>query len=679
MYFYLVWVRSNRYHGSTALTYQSDQRLTTGSIVGVELQRALVLGVITGTTTKPRFKTKAIARAYDLPPVPAHLVRLCVWLQQYYPAPLGIVTQQMLPAALADKHVQNPKSEARSPKPVNSALPPLTPEQQAALDAMESRDTYLLHGATGSGKTRIYIELALRAVADGKSAIILTPEISLTAQLAGSFREIFDERVVVLHSQQTPAERQKAWLQVLRSTEPLIIVGPRSALFSPVQKVGLIVLDEAHETAYKQEQAPQYQTGRVASYLTQLTRASLVLGSATPSVSDYYLAEQKGKSIIRLTELAQSPSVILNEREGSGNNPGILPRSFASAQDDKEAARDDRQKTEVIIVDRKDHNLFSRSSYMSQPMIKAVETALSRSEQSLLYLNRRGTARMVMCEDCGWQAACPRDDIPLAYHGDRHELRCHSCGYHDKAPSSCPACKHPNVIFKTAGTKAIADEVQKLFPGARIARFDTDNAKADRFEQQYEAVKKGDVDILVGTQLLAKGLDLPKLSTLGILLADTSLYMPDYSAQERTFQLISQVLGRVGRGHVAGKAIIQTYHPDHPLLTAAIADDYDTFYKTELENRKLFLFPPFCYLLKLSVRRASSKSAEAAAEKLKEEIEASGYKLRVEGPAPSFYERFQNKYQWQLVIKSKDRNALLKIIANLPANWSYDIDPLDLL
>jgi primosomal protein N' (replication factor Y) len=331
------------------------------------------------------------------------------------------------------------------------------------------------------------------------------------------------------------------------------------------------------------------------------------------------------------------------------------------------------------VVDRKDHSLFSRSSYLSLDLIKAVEKALSRGEQSLLYLNRRGTARLVMCDNCGWQAVCPHCDVPLTYHGDHHELRCHSCNYHAKTPASCPECGHAGVLFKAAGTKAIADEVKRLWPGSRVARFDTDNTRAERFEEQYEAVAGGEVDILVGTQLLAKGLDLPGLSTLGVLLADTSLYMPDFSAEERTFQLISQVLGRVGRGHRAGQAVIQTYHPDHPVLKAAIDGDYEGFYQAELASRKQFLFPPFCYLLKLTVRRAGIESARQAAEKLLEEITGSGAKVRVEGPAPSFHERLQNRYQWQLVVKSRRRDELLKIIENLPSGWSYDIDPLDLL
>jgi primosomal protein N' (replication factor Y) len=425
-----------------------------------------------------------------------------------------------------------------------------------------------------------------------------------------------------------------------------VVVGPRSALFSPIQKLGLIILDEAHEAAYKQEQSPQYQTGRVAAYLAGLTRSSLVLGSATPSISDYFLAEQKKKPIINLTKLAQKEPEI---------------------------------PTKVEIIDRKEHSLFSRSTTFSQPLLKAIETALSKGEQTLLYLNRRGTARMVMCENCGWQATCPHCDLPLTYHGDNHQLRCHSCSYRTESPSSCPACKHPTVMFKTAGTKAVVNEIERLFPNAKVARFDTDNSKSERFEQHYEDVRAGKVDILVGTQLLAKGLDLPKLSTLGIILADTSLYLPDFTAQERTFQLVNQVLGRIGRGHVAGHAIIQTYHPDHPALNAAISGDYQTFYRAELASRRQFLFPPFCYLLKLSVRRASIKSTEEAAEKLKDDIRRQGRHVRVEGPAPSFYERFQNKYQWQLVIKATDRSELLKIIADLPANCAYDIDPMDLL
>lgn len=644
MKYYLVWVRSARYHGSEALTYASEQMLRTGAIVQVELQKQLVLGVVTGSTGEPRFKTKPIMRAYDLAPVPPHLIKTAEWLRQYYPAPLGVIAQQILPAEFTEKQLENIPVITDSPLQITE-LPQLTPDQQAAYDAMEHTDSYLLHGRTGSGKTRLYIALALKTINAGKSVIVLTPEISLTSQLAENFRTVFGGRVVVLHSQQAPAERRKAWLSILQTTVPIIVVGPRSALFTPIAKLGLIILDESHEAAYKQEQAPQYQTGRVAAFLAHSIRATLILGSATPSVSDYCLSVQKQKPVIELKNPAKPIEV----------------------------------KTTVTIVDMKQREQFSRSPHFSQALVAAVSAALSRGEQSLLYLNRRGTARIIMCEHCGWQAACPHCDLPLTYHGDTHSLRCHSCDFHEKSPSSCPECGHPSIMFKTAGTKAIVEAVERLFPGARVARFDTDNLKAERFEQHYDAVKAGAVDILVGTQLLAKGLDLPKLSVLGVLLADTSLYLPDYSATERTFQLLNQVLGRIGRGHVAGHAIIQTYHPEHPILTQAIAGDYKSFYDQEMSERQAYLFPPFCFMLKLTARRASSKSAEAAAEKLRDLIERSGRKVRVEGPAPAFHERFQGKYQWQLVIKSVDRGELIKIINDLPANWSYDIDPTDLL
>lgn len=645
MFYYFVWVRSSRYHGQEPLTYAFKERLSVGTIVEVELQKAVVIGFVSGQTTKPRFQTKEISAVLDLPALPLHLIKTARWLIEYYPAPIGIVSQQLLPSGFSNKQLEA-GFDLNLDGPKAELLPELTAEQSSAMEAMSVRDTFLLHGKTGSGKTRLYLELAHINVTRGKSSIILTPEISLTSQLADNFKRVFGERVLVMHSRQTPAQRQKAWLDCLKATGPLIVIGPRSALFAPVQNPGLIVLDEEHEAAYKQEQAPQYQTGRVASYLTNLIKATLVLGSATPLVSDYYLAQQKEKPIVRLEKLAQ---------------------------------QDKHPPTKITVIDRKDHSLFNSSPYMSQPLIEGVEGALSRNEQSLLYLNRRGTARLVMCENCGWQATCPNCDIPLTYHGDKHQVRCHSCDYSTDAPGSCPSCHYASVVFRTAGTKAIVEDVQKLFPNARVARFDTDNLKSESFEQNYFDARDGKIDILVGTQMLAKGLDLPRLSTVGILLADTSLYLPDFTAQERTYELLNQVLGRIGRGHVAGNAIIQTYHPDHPIIRYAIEDDYQSFYKVELESRRQYLFPPFCYLLKIKIRRASALSAEKTALKLKDELLEDGFKVRIEGPAPSFYERLQGKYQWQLVVKATQRSELLRIISGLPANMSYDIDPIDLL
>jgi primosomal protein N' (replication factor Y) len=656
MYYYEVWVRSNRYHGNEALTYYSEQQLSVGSLVSVPLQRQKVLAVVTKKVSKPTFNTKPIDYVYDLVPVPEKLLKLADWLRTYYPAPLGIIAQQLVVASLDDKKIVG---AVESSKPVkNSVLNTkfihsqqgsqiLTSEQQRAVQRITKPGTYLLHGITGSGKTRVYIELTNKVLANSKSAVILTPEISLTSQLAERFKAAFGDMVVVLHSQLTPAQRRNAWQSVLQATSPLVVIGPRSALFSPLRDIGLIVLDESHEPAYKQEQAPHYLAGRVAAKLTQLHDAILVLGSATPSVSDYYLAEQKAKPIVELTELAQ---------------------------------QHEHGETTVQVVDLKDRSLLPRNPYLSQLLTEAIEAALLKREQVLLYLNRRGTARIILCENCGWQAMCPHCDLPLTYHGDKHELRCHVCNYHEPAPAACPVCKHPSIIFRAVGTKAVADDIARLFPGARVQRFDTDNTAAERFEKHYEAVHAGNVDILVGTQLLAKGLDLPRLSTLGIINADTSLAVPDFSANERTYQLLSQVLGRVGRGHIVGTALIQTYQPDHPAIRAAIDGTWREFYEAELESRKLFNFPPFVYLLKLTVRRASSKSAEKAAEDFAHAVRKAKLKVEIDGPAPAFHEKFQNKYQWQLVLKAKDRNQLLEVIKFLPSSgWSYDIDPIDLL
>lgn len=646
MFYYLVWVRSQRYHGTEPLTYSSSKRLPVGSLIEVELQNLTVPGFISGLTTKPRFQVKEIKKIFALTTLPSTSIKLLSWLTQYYPAPLGIATQQLLPANINDTKADLANLNINHfLDPPAKVFPPLTNEQKNAFTDMVPTDTYLLHGRTGSGKTRLYIELAAATIKQGRSVIILTPEISLTSQLASNFKNTFGERVIVLHSRQTPKQRRIAWLSSLMSTEPRIVIGPRSALFAPLKTIGLIVIDESHENAYKQSQSPEYQTGRVAAQLAKLAHASLILGSATPSISDYYLATQKHKPIVELTKLAK---------------PKVTPVS-------------------VQIIDRKDQQLFNRSPFLSQPLIEAVSAALSNSQQALLYLNRRGTARLVMCNNCGWQATCPHCDIPLTYHGDKHIIRCHSCSYQQVAPGSCPSCGNPDITFKTAGTKAIVDDVKRLFSGAKVARFDTDNSKAESFEQNYEAVRDGKVDILVGTQMIAKGVDLPHLSVVGVLLADTSLYIPDFTADERTFQLISQVLGRIGRGHIAGHAIIQTYHPDSQIIKQAVNNDYKSFYDTELLNRSKFLFPPFCYLLKLTIRRANPKTAESSAEQFKGQLYDLNLKIAVEGPAPSFYERVNGKYEWQLIIKAKERGELIRVIDHLPANWSYDIDPIDLM
>lgn len=642
MYFVEVAVAGAAYHGDAALTYSSEQPLSQGSIVIVPLRRTLVLGIVLKHVSKPSFAAKPISSIADVPVLPPVLLGLMTWMKQYYPSSMGIITQQFLPKSLPKKAV--PIAPIAETSPVH--MPPLTNDQKKALDTITSAGTYLLHGETGTGKTRVYIELTQKSIAQERSVIILTPEIGLTSQLAHDFKKIFGDRVIVIHSQLTEVTRQRLWTRILKEQTPLIIIGPRSALFSPLKDIGLIVIDESHESAYKQDQSPFYHATRVANALAALHKAPIILGSATPLVSDYFLAQAKNRPIIRMTETA---------------------------------SRSTLEKTEVTIVDLKDRSQFTKKAHISNLLIDAIKEALSKQEQVLLFLNRRGTARVVFCENCGWQSACPNCDVPLVYHGDNHKMRCHSCGYSASVPISCPECQNASIIFKSIGTKAIVDEITNLFPSARVMRFDTDNKKAERIEQHYTAIKEGAVDILIGTQTLAKGIDLPRLGLVGVIIADTSLYFPDFSAEERTYQLLSQVLGRVGRGHRKGKVILQTYDPESPLLKAILAKDWSSFYNSQIKQREQFLFPPFCYLLKLTCRRASSRSAQTAAEKLAVKLRSSGLRLAVEGPAPAFHEKVQNKYQWQLIVKSRNRKELLKTIELLPSGWSSDIDPNNLL
>jgi primosomal protein N' (replication factor Y) (superfamily II helicase) len=642
MHYVEILVADQGYHGNDALTYESELPLPRGSLAFVPLRNKQVLGVVTKSTDqKPSFTTKPVSSVPALQPLPLQLLDLLDWMRSYYPAPLGVTVQQLLPRTL-------PK---RAIKPISAQhmdtieLPILTNDQEAALKSIEPNGISLLHGDTGTGKTRVYIELAKQQIEQGKSAIVLTPEIGLTSQLSDNFRQVFGNRVVVVHSQLSESVRQKLWATVLNESEPVIIIGPRSALFSPVKNLGIIIIDESHETAYKQDQSPYYNAIHVASKLGALWAIPVILGSATPALIDYYVAAQKNRPIIRMTTTA---------------------------------ANSDAQRS-ISVVDLKDREKFTRKSHLSDELIRSVKETLARGEQALLFLNRRGTARVVLCDNCGWQAVCPHCDLPLVYHSDTHNMRCHSCDFRARPPFSCPDCQNTSVVFKSVGTKAIEDEVARLFPEARIKRFDTDNKKEERIENHYEGVRKGEVDILIGTQTLAKGLDLPNLSLVGVILADTSLYVPDFSSQERTYQLLSQVVGRVGRGHRDSNVVIQTYNPSSPLIKAVLANNWLSFYNDELREREQFMFPPFCFMAKIWCRRATQKGAQQAAQKLADQLRQSGLKLIVEGPAPSFHERVHDKFEWQLILKSKQRSELLRAIEQLPANWQHDIDPMNLL
>lgn len=641
--YYRVLVASQRFHGQESLTYASSSNLLTGQIVSIPLQRSSVLGIVESKAPKPSFATKEILDEWPIS-VPSASLSLLFWLRDYYPSPLGVITELFTPPSLPKKLPDTlPLQSLNNP----SKLPPLTTEQSEALEAIgPSRGkSFLLHGDTGTGKTRIYVELARQALAKTRSVIVLTPEIGLTGPLLDTFTKTFGPRVIVTHSDMTPAKRRASWLNASKTEQGIIVIGPRSALFSPLKNIGLIIMDEAHDSAYKQEQAPYYQTSRVAAQLARLHSANFVMGTATPLVTDYFALEQKQLPILRMT----TPAINITHE------------------------------TTIHVIDLRNKNNFTKSSWLANSLLEAISGAIKNGEQTLLFLNRRGSARLVLCDNCGWQAVCPHCDVPLTYHQDQYAMRCHSCDFSDKVPTSCPACSQGALLFRSIGTKALESEITRLFPQARVSRFDRDTEKSERLLQQYEALQTGKIDILIGTQSIAKGFDLPKLSIVGIIQADSGLQIPDYSSTERTYQLLSQVSGRIGRGHTKGALFVQTYEPDSPLIKLALKKDYSSFYKQELKQRQLYNFPPATFLLKISCARASSKSANAACQKLANSLKQLGTGITIEGPTPRFVEKIAGRYAWHLIIKSKSRPNLIKIVKSLPSNYSYDLDPSDLL
>jgi primosomal protein N' (replication factor Y) len=647
MYYYEVLLADNRYHGGTPLTYSSPELLPRLSVVSVPLRSGLATGFVLDQTEKPSFSTKEIRTILSKKTLPYHCVQLAEWLRDYYLVNFGEALRQFAPSKTVIRRSAqklNDNIDEQTRLDVNS---PLSDEQRLAINKIKDHPstTVLLHGDTGSGKTRVYLELAEETLAAGRSVIILTPEIALTSQLLKAAQQKLKAPIYVVHSELSVAERKRIWFKVLESEQPVVIIGPRSALFMPIASPGLIVVDEAHEPAYKQEQSPRYHALRVASQLGSLSSAKVILGSATPSLTDYFLASERG-AVVEMINQAVSGK-----------------RAKASSE----------------LIDIKDRTNFSRNQYLSDPMIKSINEALSKNKQAMLYFNRRGTARVILCSKCGWQMLCPNCDVPLVYHGDEYQVRCHICGHTSKPPKACPTCSNPDVVYKSIGTKTLAEEIKKLFPNARVQRFDSDNLAGEKLNEIYQKLVNGEVDILVGTQLLAKGLDLPKLNLVGIISAETSLSLPDFTAEERTFQLLYQVVGRVGRGHTEGKVVLQSYHPDSALIKASLARDWSSFYELAIAERQTYRFPPFSYLLKLVCRRATLAGAETAAENLKTKLQELNLPVEIIGPTPSFYARRGKYFYYQMVAKSKNRNHLTKLASAVPAGWTIDLDPQDLL
>jgi primosomal protein N' (replication factor Y) (superfamily II helicase) len=635
-------IRSN----ANTFTYHSAQQLSVGHLVLIPVGKQQLVGLVIKPVSKPAYETKPIDGVIEITALPRSLVELSLWLADYYHTPLATVLQTVLPRGLTKKRRSKEAQPHVSTR--NRTTIVLNDDQTEAVKKIMAQPsgTTLLQGVTGSGKTEVYKEITRRTIADGKSVIILVPEIGLTSQVVDEFIHEFNHTIVT-HSHMTEAERHLAWQKVLHASEPTVIIGPRSALFMPAYQLGAILVDEAHEPSYKQEQAPRYSALRAAGVLGRAAKARVVLGSATPLITDRYIAETTNSPIVTLPKPARSNAT----------------------------------PTTVHVVDMKKREAFKHHRFLSDTLISEIEHNIASGQQTLLFHNRRGSASTTLCENCGWTAECPRCFVPLVLHTDSFSLSCHICDYKTKVPTSCPVCHASQIIHKGIGTKLIESELQRLFPKARIARFDGDNATHETVNERYTDLYNGTIDIAIGTQVVAKGLDLPKLRTVGVIQADSGLALPDYAASERAFQLIAQVVGRVGRDERATSVVVQSYQPTHPVIQYGVNQDYEGFYAYALSERQKAGFPPFRYLLQLTDVYKSETAAVRNAQQLSRTLRSRlPQAVEVLGPTPAFYERQHDTYRWQLTLKSPKRDVLVQALdAVPPTHWQSELDPTSLL
>jgi primosomal protein N' (replication factor Y) len=545
---------------------------------------------------------------------------------------------------------------------------PLAPEQELALTAIirgiasGSFSPFLLHGVTASGKTEVYLAAAAQALDRGRQVLVLLPEIALSHPVAQAFRRRFGPRVTLLHSGLSEAARLDQWRRIMLG-EVDVVVGARSAVFAPLPRLGLVVVDEEQDSAYKQEGGLLYQARDVALYRAKLAAAAAVLVSATPQITTYHLARTGKYRYLNLSRRV---------------TPQALP--------------------EIHLVDlRAQRGGGPALKIISRPLLTALEKVLSRGEQALLFLNRRGYARALFCLFCGHVFQCRQCSVAMTRHqAGEDRLICHYCGFSQEVPQSCPQCQATAIKQYGVGTEKVESELRRLLPGARVARLDRDTAPhSGRALAVLESFAAGDLDLLVGTQMIAKGHHFPRVSLVGVVAADLSLFFPEYHAGERTFQLLSQVAGRAGRGEAPGKVLVQTFHPEHYLFQMVQSQDFVGFYEREIEIRRRLGYPPFTRLalarLDGPFEEAVAREAQRLAAALKREVERDGQlrsRVQVLGPAPAGLSRLQGRYRWQLLLKSYGRPALATALGHLRRlfrplprarlNLTLDIDPNNL-
>lgn len=638
---YFVRVDTANYTGQDGKTfwYNSDTLLQVGQICEVPFGKRSSLGVVLQVKkTRPKniVGLKSISKKYDhIPVLPHYLLETAQWLKEYYAASPYAVWTTLLPSGLRAKPRKVPASaQKKKTKPLNI----LNTEQQAAYQhIVQSNKPTLLEGITGSGKTEVYLHLIANALNNKQSAILLVPEIMLTTQLAERLSEHFGELYIV-HSGLSVAERKRIWLECSSTSQdsPVIVVGPRSALWMPLYNLGLIIIDEEHEPSYKQESFLRYSALHVAGHIATTKPAQLVMGSATPQVTTKFLADKNFFSVAKL-----------HQRHNSS-----LPQ--------------------ITIVDK---NTFT--GLLSPQLTGAIQTTLDDNKQILLLLNRRGSATSLICEQCGQATRCPNCDIALSFHGDIARLLCHYCDYKHLPPTICSNCGG-QVKFVGSGTQKLFDEISHLWPHAKLARLDRDNATWQNMQTLFGDLQKGKIDIVVGTQMISRGLDIAGLRLVGIVDADTSLAIPDFASSERTYQLLAQTAGRAGRRQELGTVIIQTRNPKQVAIVAAATHNYQLFYQHELATRKHYAYPPYVYLLKLWYAHANPSLAEKHSAEYITSLQKNRA-IRALGPTPALQKRQSGKYIWQAIIKAKSRAELTTIVGNLPRGWQAELDPVSIV
>ncbi|MDQ0175875.1 primosomal protein N' [Bacillus chungangensis] len=508
---------------------------------------------------------------------------------------------------------------------------PLTEEQQSVIKPIIEKitdhvhETFLLYGVTGSGKTEIYLQSIEQVLAMNKEAIVLVPEISLTPQMVQRFKERFGKLVAVLHSGLSIGEKYDEWRKIQRK-EAKVVVGARSAIFAPFENLGIIIIDEEHETSYKQEENPRYHARDIAIYRGKNHRCPVVLGSATPSLESFARAK---KQVYQLLTLKKR----MNNQD--------LPS--------------------VAIVDMREEMRAGNRSMFSRELAKQLELRLERKEQTVLFLNRRGHSSFIMCRDCGYVLQCPHCDISLTYHRYNNQMKCHYCGYETVVPSQCPECESKHIRYFGTGTQKVEEEIAKLFPTAKTIRMDVDTTgKKGAHETLLRRFQEEKADILLGTQMIAKGLDFPNITLVGVLSADTMLHLPDFRASEKTFQLLTQVSGRAGRHDLKGEVVIQTYTPEHYSIKLAGEQDFERFYEQEMLMRKIGAYPPFYFIALLTITHENLMKAVSITEKITAYMRRQLSKQAIIlGPSASPIPRINNRYRYQCLIKYKKEEKLI--------------------